>query len=81
MRVHIEQVFANLISNARWKYLGTTRTRAVESAPKTEGAFVEFRCATNGIGIDPGTNTRVFELFQRLREVEAEGARAWASRS
>jgi signal transduction histidine kinase len=73
VRVHIEQVFANLISNAV-KYLGTTENPRVEiRAEETDGRFVEFSVRDNGIGIDPAYHTRVFELFQRLRDVEAEG--------
>ena len=73
VRVHIEQVFANLISNAV-KYLGTTENARVEiRAEETDGRFVEFSVRDNGIGIDPAYHTRVFELFQRLRDVEAEG--------
>jgi signal transduction histidine kinase len=73
VRVHIEQVFANLISNAV-KYLGSTEHGRVEvRAEETDGRFVEFSVRDNGIGIDPAYHTRVFELFQRLRDVEAEG--------
>jgi signal transduction histidine kinase len=73
MRVHLEQVFANLISNAV-KYLGTATAPRVEiRAEETDGTFVEFSVRDNGIGIDPAYHARVFELFQRLRDVEAEG--------
>jgi signal transduction histidine kinase len=73
VRVHLEQVFANLISNAV-KYLGTTQNARVEiRAEEADGKFVEFSVRDNGIGIDPAYHTRVFELFQRLRDVEAEG--------
>jgi signal transduction histidine kinase len=73
VRVHLEQVFANLISNAV-KYLGTTTAPRVEiRAEETDGSFVEFSVSDNGVGIDPAYHARVFELFQRLRDVEAEG--------
>ncbi len=73
VRVHLEQVFANLISNAV-KYLGTTANARVEiRAEDADGRFVEFSVRDNGIGIDPAYHARVFELFQRLRDVEAEG--------
>jgi signal transduction histidine kinase len=71
--VHLEQVFANLISNAI-KYLGPTETPRVEiRAEESDAGFVEFSVRDNGIGIDPAYHARVFELFQRLRDVEAEG--------
>ena len=73
IRVHLEQVFANLVGNAV-KYLGDTATPRIEIDAQEDGdRFVEFSVRDNGIGIDPAYHTRVFELFQRLRDVEAEG--------
>ena len=73
VRVHLEQVFANLVSNAV-KYLGDAPAPRVEiGAADSDGRFVEFSVRDNGIGIDPAYHARVFELFQRLRDVEAEG--------
>ena len=73
IRVHLEQVFANLVGNAV-KYLGPTEHPRVEiHAKEDDDHFVEFSVRDNGIGIDPAYHTRVFELFQRLRDVEAEG--------
>ncbi len=73
VRVHLEQVFANLVSNAI-KYLGPTEHPRVEIRAEDHGErFVEFSVRDNGIGIDPAYHTRIFELFQRLRDVEAEG--------
>jgi signal transduction histidine kinase len=73
VRVHLEQVFANLIGNGV-KYLGGTTSPRVEVHAEESGArFIEFSVRDNGIGIDPAYHARVFELFQRLRDVEAEG--------
>jgi signal transduction histidine kinase len=73
VRVHLEQVFANLISNAV-KYIGSTADPRVEVRAEDQGGrFIEFSVSDNGIGIDPAYHGRIFELFQRLRDVEAEG--------
>ena len=73
VRVHLEQVLANLVSNAV-KYFGTTEAPRVEIRAREDGGrFVEFSVRDNGIGIDPAYHARIFELFQRLRDVEAEG--------
>ena len=74
IRVHLEQVFANIVGNAV-KYIGETTTdpRVEIRAEDDGGRFVEFSVHDNGIGIDPAYHARIFELFQRLRDVEAEG--------
>jgi signal transduction histidine kinase len=72
IRVHIEQVFTNVIGNAI-KYLGDRPAPRVEIGAEDRGRFLEFWVRDNGIGIDPAYHARVFELFQRLQEVDAEG--------
>ncbi len=72
IRTQIEQVMRNLIGNAV-KYLGDTAAGRVEVAAADRGAFVECQVRDNGIGIDPAYHERIFEVFQRLKEVEAEG--------
>jgi signal transduction histidine kinase len=69
---HVEQVFANLVSNAV-KYLGDRPDPAIEIGAVDHPAAVEFYVRDTGIGIDPKYHAKVFEIFQRLCETEAEG--------
>jgi signal transduction histidine kinase len=68
VRTQAEQLFANLISNAV-KYLGDTAAPVVEIG-RTDR---EFYVRDNGIGIDPRYHAKIFETFQRLKDVEVEG--------
>ncbi len=73
VRTQIEQVVSNLLGNAI-KYLGDTPAPVVEIGAKDGGAeMVECYVKDNGIGIDPAYHEKVFEIFQRLQETEAEG--------
>jgi light-regulated signal transduction histidine kinase (bacteriophytochrome) len=57
-------VFQNLIGNAI-KFRGDAAP-VVRLTAERDGAFWRFRCADNGIGIDPEYADRIFVLFQRL---------------
>lgn len=72
IRSQMEQVIGNLLSNAV-KYLGDTPSPTVEIGTLDREEFVECYVKDNGIGIDPAYHERVFETFQRLNEVKAEG--------
>jgi GAF domain-containing protein len=72
VRTEMDQVFANLIGNAI-KYLGDTVAPVVEIGRVDRGEWGEFFVRDNGIGIDPAYHTKIFETFQRLQEIEAEG--------
>jgi signal transduction histidine kinase len=65
-RLKLEQVFANLISNAV-KYTqhdeGHIRITCKETA-----RYYEFSVKDNGIGIDSEYHEKIFEIFQTLRE-------------
>ena len=62
----------NLLGNAI-KYLGDVAEASVEVGTVDRGAFVECYVKDNGIGIDPAYHERIFEVFQRLKEVEVDG--------
>jgi signal transduction histidine kinase len=72
-RVHMEEVLRNLLSNAV-KYLGPTPEPVVAVGARAHGDHVEVWVRDNGIGIDPAYQGRVFEAFQRLKDVKAEGS-------
>jgi signal transduction histidine kinase len=72
VRVEIEQVMRNLITNAV-KYLGPGPSPAIEVGGVDRGDEVECWVRDNGIGIDPAYQAKIFDLFHRLREVDAEG--------
>jgi len=72
VRAQIEQVMRNLVGNAV-KYLGDTSEGRVEVGAVDREALVECYVRDNGIGIDPAYHERIFEVFQRLKEVEVEG--------
>lgn len=65
-RLLLQQVFANLISNAV-KYSGPERGEITVTC-KEDGAFYEFSVRDNGPGIAPEYHEKVFEIFQTLRE-------------
>ena len=72
VRVQMEQLFRNLLTNAV-KYMGTQPAPAIEIGARPHGDLVECWVRDNGIGIEPAYHDKVFELFQRLKEVPAEG--------
>ena len=72
IRAQMEQVIRNLMSNAV-EYLGDTPTPRVEIRTIEHDDGIECLVRDNGIGIDPAYHDKVFEMFQRLNEVEAQG--------
>ncbi len=65
-RSKLEQIFENLISNAV-KYTPDKDGRIIISC-KEHPDHYEFSVKDNGIGIDPEYHSRIFEMFQTLRE-------------
>lgn len=72
-RVHLKQVFENLIGNAI-KYMGDQKEPKIEiGAERTEqGVLLYVR--DNGIGMDPAVTERIFQPFQRLGNLKVPGA-------
>ncbi len=65
-RLKLEQVFANLISNAVKYAAGSGGTISVSCLQLPN--FCQFTVKDNGIGIDPEYHKKIFEIFQTLRE-------------
>jgi signal transduction histidine kinase len=72
IRTQLQQVIGNLLSNAI-KYASDTATPVVEIGTIDREGMVECYVKDDGIGIDPAYHAKIFEMFQRLKEVETEG--------
>jgi signal transduction histidine kinase len=73
-RVRLQQVLANLVSNAV-KYNGQKEPR-VRISVRPTGHFYEFSVSDNGPGIAPAYHEKIFMIFQTLHsrdEVESTG--------
>ncbi|MFC9976828.1 ATP-binding protein [Spirillospora sp. NPDC127200] len=64
-RTQLGQLFLNLMGNAI-KFRREGVPPRVEITARREGAFWEFACADNGIGVEPRYADRIFLIFQRL---------------
>jgi len=73
IRTQMSQILSNLLNNAL-KYLGDTPGPRIEIGSIEHETFLECYVRDNGIGIDPAYHTKIFEVFQRLKDVEAEGS-------
>jgi light-regulated signal transduction histidine kinase (bacteriophytochrome) len=71
-QTQLEQVVTNLVTNAI-KYMGDTPEPRIDIGSVERDGVVEYFVRDNGIGIDPAFHGRVFEAFQRLKDVEIEG--------
>ncbi|MBW1741364.1 MAG: PAS domain S-box protein [Deltaproteobacteria bacterium] len=67
----IYQVFENLLVNAI-KFIGDTKGPKIEIGYEDRGDFHQFYVRDNGIGIDPKYHRKIFEMFERLQEIEDE---------
>jgi len=66
--VQLEQVFINLLTNAR-DALGESPRKAIRIAASVSQQSVEIRFADSGPGIPPGLERRIFDPFFTTKEV------------
>ena len=66
------QVFSNLIENAV-KYLSPDRPGVISISGERDGERVVFAVRDNGIGIPREHQSKVFEIFHRLKPRETDG--------
>jgi len=71
----LKAVFMHLTQNAI-KFMGKQPHPEIEISAHEEGGWVQFSIRDNGIGIDPAYHGKIFGLFQRLGEIDAEGTGA-----
>ena len=55
------------------KYLGTPKEPLIEIGRAERNGVVEYYVRDNGIGIDAAYHAKVFEPFQRLKDIAVEG--------
>jgi signal transduction histidine kinase len=73
VRREVQWVLTHLVTNAV-SYLGDTPTPRVEIGSVAVDGVVECHVRDNGIGIDPAYHARIFETFQRLKDVPGDGS-------
>jgi signal transduction histidine kinase len=72
-RVRIRRTFANLIDNAS-KFMGEDNEGpTIEVGYGDRDGYHTFYVKDNGIGIDEEYHERIFQILQRLNDVESEG--------
>ena len=68
----IQHVFDNLVTNA-CKYVGDKPDPQIEIGGGTRNGSVEYFVRDNGIGIDAGQASRIFQLYHRAPEQTVAG--------
>ena len=72
-RTRVSQIFANLISNAN-KFMGEDNTDpTIEVGYDGQDSCHTFYVRDNGIGIDEEYHGKIFQMFQRLEDIQTEG--------
>jgi two-component system sensor histidine kinase/response regulator len=72
VRTEMEQIFSNLVGNAV-NYLGPQTEPLIEIGRIDRAGSFEYYVRDNGIGINPAYHAKVFEPFQRLKDVAVDG--------
>ena len=72
VRTEMEQIFSNLVGNAV-NYLGPQAEPLIEIGRIDGAGSFEYYVRDNGIGINPAYHAKVFEPFQRLKDVAVDG--------
>ena len=68
--LQLEQVFANLVSNAI-KFRRPDEPLRIHVGARRTNGFWEFSVSDNGIGIEPEYFEKIFVIFQRLHTKDA----------
>lgn len=71
-RVHLVQIFQNLVGNAL-KFIPTDRRPDIKVSWRTDAKEVIFAVRDNGFGIEESHREQIFNLFFRLNKEEVEG--------
>jgi len=68
----MKEVFLNLLANAI-KFMGDATQKQVRIGSEVKNGYCELFVEDTGIGIRPEYQERIFKIFKRLNDVEAEG--------
>jgi len=72
-RTRVSQIFANLIGNAN-KFMGEdNEAPTIEVGCEDQESYYRFYVKDNGIGIDEEYHEKIFQIFQRLDDIDTEG--------
>jgi two-component system phosphate regulon sensor histidine kinase PhoR len=70
-RPTLVRALVNLLTNA-WRYTGDDKQIAIAASENRR--WIDISVRDNGVGIDPGERSKIFEQFQRGRAADTSGA-------